>query len=138
MKLVMVANLAGWPKEGYVILLAKSRSAQLVGSMTDDTLLQLSSNRYSSGFGVVTGDPGRVKARSVNHRPPCHVHVTNARVSDFSAIERNLIYLKEIIKEQVVLQLTQLAAKLLLRKGVSDRTVIFLKAKISDTYTIRS
>jgi len=59
---VVVTTLADLFDVGKV--LAKSRSAQLVGSMTDDTLQQLSSDRYSSRFGIVSGDPGRVQARS--------------------------------------------------------------------------
>ncbi len=42
-------------------VLAKSRSAQLVGSMTEETLQQVSRDRYSSRFGAVTGDLGHVQ-----------------------------------------------------------------------------
>jgi hypothetical protein len=44
-------------------VLAKSRSAQLVGSMTEETLQQVSRDRYSSRFGAVTGDLGHVQTR---------------------------------------------------------------------------
>ncbi|KAK4247374.1 hypothetical protein C7999DRAFT_14611 [Corynascus novoguineensis] len=42
-------------------VLAKNRSAQLVGSMTDETLQKVSRDRYSSRFGAVTGDLGHVR-----------------------------------------------------------------------------
>lgn len=44
-------------------VLSKSRSAQLVGSMTDETLQRVSKDRYSSRFGAVTGDLGHVQTR---------------------------------------------------------------------------
>ncbi|KAL8318575.1 hypothetical protein RB597_005727 [Gaeumannomyces tritici] len=51
---VVVTTLADLFDVGKV--LAKSRSAQLVGSMTDDTLQKLSSDRYRSRFGVVSSN----------------------------------------------------------------------------------
>ncbi|KAL2133701.1 hypothetical protein VTI74DRAFT_1877 [Chaetomium olivicolor] len=42
-------------------VLAKNRSAQLVGSMADETLQKVSRDRYSSRFGAVTGQPGHVQ-----------------------------------------------------------------------------
>ena len=42
-------------------VLAKNRSAQLVGSMTEETLQQVSRDRYSSRFGAVTGDLGHLQ-----------------------------------------------------------------------------
>ena len=59
---VVITTLADLFDVGKV--LAKSRSAQLVGSMTDETLQKLSSDRYGSRFGSVSGDPGRVQTRS--------------------------------------------------------------------------
>ncbi|ETS77173.1 hypothetical protein PFICI_11047 [Pestalotiopsis fici W106-1] len=41
-------------------VLAKNRSAQLVGSMTDDALIKLSGDRYGSRFGALNGNLGRV------------------------------------------------------------------------------
>lgn len=41
-------------------VLAKNRSAQLVGSMAEETLQQISRDRYSSRFGAATGDLGHV------------------------------------------------------------------------------
>lgn len=43
-------------------VLAKSRTAQLVGSMADDTLQKLSTDRYSSRFGAINGDLGHAQA----------------------------------------------------------------------------
>ncbi|KLU82022.1 hypothetical protein MAPG_01101 [Magnaporthiopsis poae ATCC 64411] len=54
---VVVTTLADLFDVGKVS--AKNRSAQLVGSMTDDALKKLSSDRYSSRFGVVPGNPGQ-------------------------------------------------------------------------------
>ena len=42
-------------------VLAKNRSAQLVGSMAEETLQQVSRDRYSSRFGAVTGDFGHIQ-----------------------------------------------------------------------------
>ncbi len=42
-------------------VLAKSRTAQLVGSMAEETLQQVSRDRYGSRFGAVTGDFGHVQ-----------------------------------------------------------------------------
>lgn len=47
-------------------VLAKNRSTQLVGSMADDALKQLSSDRYGSRFGAPTGDLGAGKSRREN------------------------------------------------------------------------
>jgi hypothetical protein len=40
-------------------VLAKSRSAQLVGSMPEDALIKVSGDRYGSRFGAVNGSLGR-------------------------------------------------------------------------------
>lgn len=61
---VVVTTLADLFDVGKV--LAKSRSTQLVGSMEDETLKKLSSDRYRSRFGVVPGStdtPSSSKAR---------------------------------------------------------------------------
>ncbi len=50
---VVVTTIADLFDVGKV--LAKNRSAQLVGSMTEETLQQVSRDRYSSRFGAVTG-----------------------------------------------------------------------------------
>ena len=42
-------------------VLAKSRSSQLVGSMTEETLQQVSRDRYRSRFGSASGDLGPVQ-----------------------------------------------------------------------------
>jgi hypothetical protein len=42
-------------------VLAKNRTAQLVGSMPAETLQQVSRDRYNSRFGAVTSDLGRVQ-----------------------------------------------------------------------------
>ncbi|GAB1316431.1 hypothetical protein MFIFM68171_06641 [Madurella fahalii] len=42
-------------------VLAKDRSAQLVGSMMDETVQRVSRDRYSSRFGAVTGNLGHVQ-----------------------------------------------------------------------------
>jgi hypothetical protein len=80
-------------------VLAKSRSAQLVGSMTEETLQQVSRDRYSSRFGAVTGDLGHVQTDiaapfsnlgiregsrrrpgpDTNHRQPASAEMTRGR-----------------------------------------------------------
>lgn len=59
---VVVTTLADLFDVGKV--LAKSGSAQLVGSMTDDTLQKLTADRYSSRFGTASNYPGRAQVRS--------------------------------------------------------------------------
>jgi len=54
---VVITTLADLFDVGKV--LAKSRSAQLVGSMSDESLQKVSADRYNSRFGAITGDPGR-------------------------------------------------------------------------------
>ncbi|KAK4089230.1 hypothetical protein Purlil1_6219 [Purpureocillium lilacinum] len=56
---------------------SKGRSAQLIGSTADDTLRQLSENRYSSRFGASAGDLGP------NHSG------TSVKSSGFEAVKVN-------------------------------------------------
>jgi len=58
-------------------VVAKNRSAQLVGSMTDEALQKVSRDRYSSRFGAATGDLGHVRTE------------TAAPASDNGASERS-------------------------------------------------
>ncbi|KAL2201524.1 hypothetical protein P885DRAFT_26721 [Corynascus similis CBS 632.67] len=45
-------------------VVAKDRSAQLVGSMTDEAFQKVSRDRYSSRFGAATGDLGHVRTET--------------------------------------------------------------------------
>lgn len=64
---VVVTTLADLFDVGKV--LAKCRSTQLVGSMADDTLKTLSSDRYRSRFGVVSGNPGQAHSIGLPSNP---------------------------------------------------------------------
>lgn len=66
---VVVTTLADLFDVGKV--LAKSGSAQLVGSMTDDTLQKLSADRYSSRFGTAPSNSGRAQVRSTALTSSC-------------------------------------------------------------------
>lgn len=63
-------------------VLAKSRSAQLVGSMTEETLQQVSRDRYSSRFGAVTSDLGLVRTDIAAPSSNLGIHEGSKRRSD--------------------------------------------------------
>lgn len=89
-------------------VLANNRSAQLVGSMAEETLQQVSKDRYSSRFGAVTGDPGHLQTNIVapssnlgiregsrrrpdpatNHRQPASAEMTRGSRSPNEARKR--------------------------------------------------
>ncbi|KAL8413550.1 hypothetical protein RB594_004984 [Gaeumannomyces avenae] len=72
---VVVTTLADLFDVGKV--LAKSRSSQLVGSMTDETLKKMSADRYRSRFGVASGDHGPLNLKAQEGSKPAPHPIRN-------------------------------------------------------------
>ncbi|EJT70639.1 hypothetical protein GGTG_11662 [Gaeumannomyces tritici R3-111a-1] len=72
---VVVTTLADLFDVGKV--LAKSRSSQLVGSMADETLKKLSTDRYRSRFGVASSDHGPLNLKAQEGSKPAPHPIRN-------------------------------------------------------------